>query len=365
LLGYALQSALEQTFEDYEIVVSNNFSLDSTRQVVEELMHTRVRYVNTGKPLPIHDSWEFALGHASGDYVVFLGDDDALHLGLLSMLSSLVAQHPADIVCWQRCQYFHPGYPLAGLANTLEIPLFSNTLHTVQSAKELSSLFRLRHTGGQPKLFNSICSRALLQKIHKAIGRFFLPPNAPYTSCVLQLASTSEYILLDYPLSIAGHAPESSCDAILSQSENLRSILEEFQDPVFEKVPLKGMTATNLLAESLLRAAGAFSPKLKEYNLDWKRYFMSYYNELSRMGDRGADVAEQRKEFWHVVSEQSITFRLKLLSKMMLHQVKGKVKARSRSMRALPIIRGERKGFSNIYECARSLEQLLLPAPLF
>jgi glycosyltransferase involved in cell wall biosynthesis len=51
LLRYALQSALDQTFEDYEIVVSDNFSDASTYRIVQELADGRVRYVRTDKTL--------------------------------------------------------------------------------------------------------------------------------------------------------------------------------------------------------------------------------------------------------------------------------------------------------------------------
>ena len=79
LLRFALQSALDQTFTDYEIVVSNNFSSDDTEKVIREVGGERVRYVRTDRVLPMHDSWDFALTQARGEWILFLCDDDALY----------------------------------------------------------------------------------------------------------------------------------------------------------------------------------------------------------------------------------------------------------------------------------------------
>src|SRR2546423_6112022 len=78
LLKSALQSALDQRFSDYEIVVSNNCSSDNTAAVVEEVGGSTVRMVRPRQVLSMPDHWEFALDHARGQYVTYLSDDDAL-----------------------------------------------------------------------------------------------------------------------------------------------------------------------------------------------------------------------------------------------------------------------------------------------
>lgn len=60
LLRHALRSVLSrQTFEDYEVVVSDNHSTDDTEGVVRELADERVRYVRTEKRLSMLDNYEF------------------------------------------------------------------------------------------------------------------------------------------------------------------------------------------------------------------------------------------------------------------------------------------------------------------
>ena len=65
-LPSALTTALSQTFDDYEIVVSDNFSADGTRDVVGERATECVRYVRTDRVLSMPDHWEFAFDQARG-----------------------------------------------------------------------------------------------------------------------------------------------------------------------------------------------------------------------------------------------------------------------------------------------------------
>ena len=78
LLQYALATALDQTFGDFEVLVSDNYSSDGTPSVVRDLRDGRVRYVRTDRSQSMPDSWEFAMAHARGEYVTFLCDDDAI-----------------------------------------------------------------------------------------------------------------------------------------------------------------------------------------------------------------------------------------------------------------------------------------------
>src|SRR4051794_27043114 len=75
---FALRTCLDQKFDDYEVIVSDNHSSPATRAVVDEVAHPKVRYVRTPEPMAMSANWEFAVSHARGEYVTVLGDDDAL-----------------------------------------------------------------------------------------------------------------------------------------------------------------------------------------------------------------------------------------------------------------------------------------------
>lgn len=76
LIGLTLQSALRQTFYDYEIVVVDDGSQDNTADVVRSIA-PQARYIwqeNVGIPEVLN----VCVRQARGEYISFLGSDDAL-----------------------------------------------------------------------------------------------------------------------------------------------------------------------------------------------------------------------------------------------------------------------------------------------
>ena len=74
-LGKAIQSVLDQTFQDWELIVVDDGSTDNTRDVVAAFRDARIRYVhqeNRGAPAALNAG--IRLGR--GAYVAFLGADD-------------------------------------------------------------------------------------------------------------------------------------------------------------------------------------------------------------------------------------------------------------------------------------------------
>src|SRR5438552_5716484 len=79
-LGEALSSALEQSFADTEIVVSDNQSTDDTAHVAMEFAKhdPRVRCVITASHVEMHENFNRCVRLARGPYIKFLCADDVL-----------------------------------------------------------------------------------------------------------------------------------------------------------------------------------------------------------------------------------------------------------------------------------------------
>jgi len=61
LLKDAIQSALNQEFDDYEIIVSDNSTNSETQKLVSEFESKKIKYFRTPRLLDMPKSWEFAL----------------------------------------------------------------------------------------------------------------------------------------------------------------------------------------------------------------------------------------------------------------------------------------------------------------
>ena len=78
LLARAIETVRCQDYDDWEIIVSDNFSDEDITGYVQSLGEPRIKYFRTEGFVPVTDNWNNALDKCDGDYVIMLGDDDCL-----------------------------------------------------------------------------------------------------------------------------------------------------------------------------------------------------------------------------------------------------------------------------------------------
>lgn len=79
LFTKTVDSALKQTYQNKEIIISDNASSDSTQKISLELarLNKEIKYVRHEKTLLQNEHWQKILrNHAFGKYVIFIPDDD-------------------------------------------------------------------------------------------------------------------------------------------------------------------------------------------------------------------------------------------------------------------------------------------------
>jgi glycosyltransferase involved in cell wall biosynthesis len=86
MLRRAISSVLAQTYEDLEVVISDNASAVDVRSVVDVFHDSRLRYQRHETRLPMTDNWNSCLALARGEYFLLLSDDDVLRTGALASL---------------------------------------------------------------------------------------------------------------------------------------------------------------------------------------------------------------------------------------------------------------------------------------
>ena len=95
---YTLRTCIDQSFSDYEIVISDNSDDgdDFVYNVVNELKCSKIRYYRTPRKLTISKSFEFAYLKARGEFLIPIGADDAvLHNGL-SAINQTLRSYPDE-----------------------------------------------------------------------------------------------------------------------------------------------------------------------------------------------------------------------------------------------------------------------------
>lgn len=78
-IGEALDSLLSQTFKDFELIISDNSSIDDTETICREYAEKdpRIRYVRQRENRGAAANFQFVLDEAVGDYFMWAAADDS------------------------------------------------------------------------------------------------------------------------------------------------------------------------------------------------------------------------------------------------------------------------------------------------
>ncbi len=111
-LRHTLMTCINQSFDDYEIVVSDNSTPgnDETLRLVKELDNGKIRYIRPDTELSLVKSFEFAYLNTQGEYIFGLGSDDALLFHSLDFLSRILDRYNNEkVILWDKLFYCWPG----------------------------------------------------------------------------------------------------------------------------------------------------------------------------------------------------------------------------------------------------------------
>ena len=99
-LEITVESCLNQTFNDIEIIIVEDCSTDSTPTIIQDLMNkdTRIRLVQNDKNYGAGQSRRNGLDNAQGEYFLLLDGDDWIETNFIEELYNKAIETDADIV---------------------------------------------------------------------------------------------------------------------------------------------------------------------------------------------------------------------------------------------------------------------------
>src|SRR5579875_94233 len=376
LLRYALQSALDQTFEDYEIIVSDNCSADDTAQVVKGLSTPKVRYVRVDKPLSMPDHWEFALGKARGQYITYLCDDDALHPDVLKRVDSTIAKYGSSLIVLGSAIYYGDNWLDPTRRNCVATLSYTGRTRECDSRDTLTDLFKCLDTYDAPRMQNSFCHRDIISQLQAQYERIFLLiPD--YSFAAFSLASVPKWTYIDEPLRLQGvFAQGIGATTLCNRGTPIQGFVQEFgRISLLERVPLKIPVTANFIAEALLMVKERVGAKLADFEINWEYYFFGCWERILIQENFGVGVEADKEEFFRVLAGQpeevqsrvrafikgaTTSHPLKRVARTIINSspLLTRLESIVRSPKNI-VVYGKEAGFSDILECARHLHTLL------
>jgi len=281
LLRHAVSSVLAQSHKDFEIIISDNASEDDYQGYIQTLSDSRVVYYRYASSVPVTANWRKALSLATGDYVLMLGDDDALAPQFSEIVLPHLSPNGPDVAYLAAYHYCYPGVIPGsphGYFAAVKCEFLQNDPGVFNLAPEYAhelaaSVLDFRHRynfNGQHFLLRRHFAESFAE-----IGGLYQSPYPDFFAAIATFYRARSILVLPQRAVIIGISPKSFGAYYFShrQSEGYKFLDNEYLDPGIrdfaEKAAWPGdMNNTNwLIAAEMARRA--LSPStLPNVNID-------------------------------------------------------------------------------------------------
>ena len=284
LLSRAMETVRRQDYDNWEIIVSDNFSEEDVAGYIQSLGDSRIKYFRTDRFIPVTDNWNNAIDKSEGDYVIMLGDDDCLMKGYFSTLSGLIEKFDApDFIYTSAFLYAYPsvmpGVPDGFLRTYNNRKIFQSAsepfwLERNKALEFANDSLNFRVTFDYNMQF-SLVSRNLIEKM-KPYGRFYQSPYPDYYATNAMMLKAERILVVPQPLVTIGISPKSFGyyyfnDAESDGNEFLNNIPDKDMVNRLQEVILPGVTMNTSWLISMETLAVNFGEEL-DIKVNYARY---------------------------------------------------------------------------------------------
>jgi glycosyltransferase involved in cell wall biosynthesis len=94
LLKFAVESVLEQTYSNWELIICDDGSTDGTSEYISHLQDNRIHYIRHHKNIGKSNNMRSGFNAASGEYFIKFDDDDRLTPEFLAQTVEVLNKYP-------------------------------------------------------------------------------------------------------------------------------------------------------------------------------------------------------------------------------------------------------------------------------
>ncbi len=217
LLARAIETVCRQDYENWEIIVSDNYSKENISGYIKSLNDSRIKYFRTESFIPVTDNWNSALEKSDGDYVIMLGDDDGLMRSYFSTLNDLIQRFDRpDFVYTSAFLYAYPDVmpdlPEGFLRTYSQRKIYHGKNKPFLLEQQEAIKFARASLNFQVQFdYNmqfSLVSRSLIEQM-KEFGSFYQSPYPDYYASNAIMLQAKKILIAPHPLIAIGISPKS------------------------------------------------------------------------------------------------------------------------------------------------------------
>lgn len=286
---YAIESALALKNTDIEVLVQDCSDTEDLKQALEKqfVCESRLKYEYTDSNPSMTENWNSALIRAKGDYLCFIGDDDAI-LPTIYETALWAKNNQKEIIMHNHLYaYIWTNVPTSFYSGNL-IVRHSKTREEIERfdekyiKKQIHDLAEMPNMkfGHMPNIYHCIVSKSIIKKLEGKTGKLLDGTAIDVYSSVAFGLLLKEYHSFNLPFTMHGVSAKSNSSKV--KTKNYQNHLEAFKVKKLDNRLPEIPSLTYILAESVLKAFSNFKnshyPKLLKLPLMYAQLFAQEKN---------------------------------------------------------------------------------------
>ncbi len=233
-LRHCVASALATRNDQLEIVVSDNHSVDGTAEFLAGLSDPRLKIVKPPTPMSMRGHYDFVLTQTAGDYIVYIGDDDAIAPFGPDALLELIRRTGADAIAWKPIGYLWPGMAGEGsFASTLLKPKhFALLAERVDADQAFEAFLKAQQPSylNGAKIYHGAVSRDVVNRLTAQSGGSYFGAMSPDVyAAIFGLKFAQNFVRTTCSITVSGKSRHSSGWALLKAKRD-KDVAQKFFD---------------------------------------------------------------------------------------------------------------------------------------
>lgn len=315
LVKYALESVLNQTFKDYEVIVVDNDDSNDTYEVISKYSSDKIKYIRTGN-LNMADNWEMGVSAAKGRFVTILEDKQAFKLHALDEIYSSIEKYKGEVVTWI-FDGFHDDEKFINR-------IYGSGKESIVKTEKILEMMRTESFVYKqcplPRAINAFISSEILAKIKSKLkGKIFFQIAPDYGLAFSVLALSDSVIHIERALSVFGSPNIGTGASGLKRSELAKTFQKDYikkygsEEIFYNAVPIKSSwisfsTIWNDYNNTRERLGG----NLISMPMSKPNYYFTCLNELKILENNGNDISVELAAYKKAFDNEPVEVKEKL-----------------------------------------------------